>query len=44
MDGPYEAHDENGQLSWKGSWSNGEKCGEWFEEGEPVTYDPCPSN
>jgi hypothetical protein len=20
----------------------GEKCGEWIEHGETVTYDPCP--
>ena len=20
----------------------GEECGEWMEEGETVTYDPCP--
>ena len=25
-----------------GPYSMGEKCGEWFEEGETVTYDPCP--
>jgi hypothetical protein len=21
----------------------GEKCGEWIEDGETVTYDPCPT-
>ena len=44
LDGPLEAYDENGQLMGSGTFSNGEPCGEWILEGEPVTYDPCPSN
>ena len=40
----FERYYENGQLRAKGTWSKGEKCGEWIEDGEPVTYDPCPSN
>ena len=47
--GPWEAYHENGQLSWKGNYnvyervnSESAKCGEWFEEGETVTYNPCP--
>jgi len=40
--GPAEAYYENGQLWERGVWSMGEKCGEWTEEGETVTYDPCP--
>ena len=41
-DGPYENYRENGQLRSKGTMKDGEKCGEWVEEGETVTYDPCP--
>ena len=40
-DGPFELYDENGQLFFKGSYSNGEQCGEGFEVGENVTYPPC---
>jgi len=29
-------------LRRKGSFSNGEKCGEWIEFGETKTYPPCP--
>ena len=43
-DGAYLLYDENGQLESQGIWKRGERCGEWIEEGEPVTYDPCPSN
>ena len=32
---------ENGQLEEKGTYRDDEKCGEWLEEGETVTYDPC---
>ena len=39
--GPAESYDENGQLIRKGTLKNGEQCGEWFEYGETVTYDPC---
>ena len=42
--GPYEWYDEQGELGTKGTFNMGEKCGEWFEEGETVTYDPCLSN
>ena len=31
-----------GQLQEKGTSNMGEECGEWLEEGETVTYDPCP--
>ena len=41
-DGPAELYDENGQSLSEGIWNMGEKCGEWIEEGETVTYDPCP--
>ena len=41
-DGPSEGYHEDGQLWMKGTYKDGEKCGEWFEEGETVTYDPCP--
>ena len=26
----------------RGTYNMGEKCGEWIEDGETVTYDPCP--
>ena len=41
-DGPYEVYHENGQLWDKGTFNMGQRCGEWIEDGEPVTYDPCP--
>jgi len=28
--------------SLKGTYNMGEECGEWMEEGETVTYLPCP--
>ena len=40
-DGPYEEYYPSGQLSWKGTYKDGEKCGEWYEDGETVTHDPC---
>ena len=40
--GPAETYDEDGQLKEKGRFNIGEKCGEWIEDGETVTYDPCP--
>ena len=42
MDGPVEFYHENGQLQEKVTGNMGEKCGEWIEDGETVTYDPCP--
>jgi hypothetical protein len=41
LDGPYEIYRENGQLVLKGTLKDGRRCGEWFAEGETVTYDPC---
>ena len=41
--GPYELyHESGGQLYLKGTYNMDEKCGEWFEDGKTVTYDPCP--
>lgn len=40
--GPYEFFHENGQLAEKGAFNMGEQCGEWVENGETITYDPCP--
>jgi hypothetical protein len=40
-DGPYELYHENGEIREKGTYKDDEKCGEWLEEGETVTYDPC---
>ena len=34
--GPFEGYSKNGQLEWRGTCN----MGEWFEEGETVTYDP----
>ena len=42
LDGPYETYDENGQLRFKGTYNMGERCGEWIQDGETVTYGPCP--
>jgi antitoxin component YwqK of YwqJK toxin-antitoxin module len=41
-DGPDESYYENGQLQQEGTYNMGEECGEWIEDGEEVTYDPCP--
>ena len=41
FDGPYELYHENGEVREKGTYKDDEKCGEWLEEGETVTYDPC---
>jgi hypothetical protein len=31
-------------VSWSGraTLNRGQRCGEWIEDGETVTYDPCP--
>ena len=42
LDGPYERYFSNGQLRVKGTYKDGEKCGEWFELGNTVPKkDPC---
>ena len=41
--GPFEFYSESGQLLYKGAYNMGEECGVWFEEGETVTYGPCPT-
>jgi antitoxin component YwqK of YwqJK toxin-antitoxin module len=41
QDGPFESYHENGEVRDKGTYKDNEKCGEWFEWGETVTYDPC---
>ena len=43
-DGQLECYDEIGQLEFKGTYNVGQKCGEWIEDGETVTNDPCPPN
>ena len=43
LDGPFESYHEDGQLESRGSYSNGEKCGEWIEENKTVSYPPCPT-
>ena len=40
--GPFEIYSEDGVLFEKGTMNMGEPCGEWFENGKTVTYDPCP--
>jgi antitoxin component YwqK of YwqJK toxin-antitoxin module len=40
-DGPSEYYYDNGQLESKGTLKDNEKCGEWLEQGETVTHDPC---
>ena len=40
-DGPFEIYDRNDQWREKGTYKDGKKCGEWIEDGETVTYDPC---
>ena len=40
--GPCERYHEDGELQEKGTYNMDEKCGEWIEDGETVTYDPCP--
>ena len=39
--GPYESYYENSQLREKGTYNMNNRCGEWIEDGEAVTYDPC---
>ena len=41
VDGPVESYRENGSLRQRGTANMGQKCGEWNEDGETVTYDPC---
>ncbi len=41
-DGPFASYLEVGSLLERGTYNSGEKCGEWIENGETVTYDPCP--
>ena len=42
--GPYELyHDETGQLISKGEFRDGDRCGEWLEAGEMISYPPCPT-
>tara|TARA_B100000470_G_scaffold75298_1_gene57834 strand:+ start:44 stop:379 length:336 start_codon:yes stop_codon:yes gene_type:complete len=41
LDGPVESYYDNGELSYKGTYKDDEECGEWIEDGETVTYDPC---
>ena len=42
LDGLFESYHENGQLEQRGTANMGQKCGEWIEDGETVTFDPCP--
>ena len=42
QEGPFEAYyEETGLVRYKGIYKDGERCGEWIWDGEPVTYDPC---
>jgi len=42
LHGPSESYRENGQLQSRGAWNMDEPCGGWIQDGETVTYDPCP--
>ena len=37
-----EATPVHGQFLENGTFNMGERCGEWLEDGETVTYPPCP--
>ena len=37
-----ELYGEDGRLLEKGTYNWDEKCGEWIEDGDTVTYPPCP--
>ena len=41
-DGPHDTYYANGQLQDRGTYNMGRRCGEWIQDGETVTYDPCP--
>ena len=41
QEGLFESYHENGEVRDKGMYKDNEKCGEWLEWGETVTYDPC---
>lgn len=41
LDGPYESYFEDGRLWTKGTFKDGVECGEWFADGENLTYPPC---
>ena len=41
LNGPFERYGRNGELLDRGTLREGEECGEWLEDGETVTYDPC---
>ena len=41
LDGLFERYLDNGELSGKGTFRDWEQCGEWLEDGETVTYNPC---
>ena len=42
LHGPYEEFSSRGQLILKGNYNMGQRCGEWLEDGETVTYPRCP--
>ena len=37
-DGPYEAYDETGQLTTKGTCKEGFRVGKWIEDGKSKSY------
>ena len=43
LDGFATWYDQSGEVIEEGVFSNGAKCGEWDELGDPVTYPPCPA-
>jgi antitoxin component YwqK of YwqJK toxin-antitoxin module len=39
--GAYECYNQIGGLQERGIFNMGVECGEWYEYGETVTYEPC---
>jgi hypothetical protein len=42
--GGLKTYRDNGQLESKRIYKDGMECGEWIEDGETVTYGPCPTD
>jgi len=41
---PAEEYYEDGKIREKGAYNMGEKCDEWIESDDTVTYDSCLPN
>ncbi len=40
--GPYERYEDDGTIGQRGAYDMGSRCGDWVQDGEYLTYDPCP--